>query len=131
MRNPLLENLISILEILSYLYNNQLHDEIQFDFWWSIRRKFENENTEVMLKHFHHTELYISNVGNIEFQNVHRLRARRDGKPRTIKARFVSYKDHEMVRKAAPTLGDKPQYTINQQYPEQIVERRRKLYPKK
>ena len=93
-------------------------------------KEFETENTEAVLKHFLMTELDIKNVADIEFQNVHRLRARKDGKPRNIIGRFTNYKDHEMVRKAASKLKDKPEYTISQQFPEEIVERRRRLYPK-
>ena len=93
-------------------------------------KEFETENTEAVLKHFLMTELDIKNVADIEFQNVHRLRARKDGKPRNIIGRFTNYKDHEKVRKAASKLKDKPEYTISQQFPEEIVERRRRLYPK-
>ena len=41
----------------------------------------ENENTEAALRHFLVTELEMSNVSEIEFQNVHRLKPRSDGKP--------------------------------------------------
>jgi len=52
--------------------------------------------------------------------------ARRDRKPRNIIAKLVSYKGHEKVKK----LKDKPQFSINQQYPMEIVDRRRELFPK-
>jgi len=50
----------------------------------------ENENTETVLKHVLHTELNISNVADINFQNVHRLRQRTDGKPRSIIVTFTN-----------------------------------------
>jgi hypothetical protein len=58
----------------------------------------ETENTEIVLKHFLQTELEITGVEDIEFQNVHRLRTRKDGKPRNIIARFTNYRDHENVK---------------------------------
>ena len=50
----------------------------------------ENENTETVLKHFLHTVLNISNKADINFQNVHRLRQRTDGKSRSIIAKFTN-----------------------------------------
>jgi len=50
----------------------------------------ENQNTETVLKHFVHTDIDISNVSDINFQNVHRLRPRADGKPRSIIAKSIS-----------------------------------------
>jgi len=90
----------------------------------------ETENTEIVLKHFLQTELEITGVEDIEFQNVHRLRTRKNGKPRNIIARFTNYRDHEKVRQAASKLKGKPELTISQQYPPEIGDRRRKLYPK-
>lgn len=49
----------------------------------------ENENTEAVLKYFIHTELYVGNVGDIEFHNVDRLRNRSDGKLRSMIAKFA------------------------------------------
>ena len=34
------------------------------------------------------------------------------------------------MRKAAPKLQGKPQYSVSQQYPTEISKRRQKLYPK-
>jgi hypothetical protein len=56
----------------------------------------ETENTEIVLKHFLQTELEITGVEDIEFQNVHRLRTRKDGKPRNIIARFTNYRDKDV-----------------------------------
>jgi hypothetical protein len=89
----------------------------------------ETENTEIVLKYFLQIELEITGVEDIEFQNVHRLLTRKDGKPRNI-ARFTNYRDHEKVRQAASTLKEKPEFTISQQDPQDIVDRRLKLYPK-
>ena len=72
----------------------------------------------------------ISNVADINFQRVHRIRPRTDGKPRSIIAKFINYKNHETVRKSTPKLQDKPQYSVSEQYSGEISNRRKQLYPK-
>ena len=91
------------------------------------------ENTENVVKKFLVDELLIpeAEVSEFKFQNVHRLGERRDGKERSIIARFTRYSDHERVRSiAAGKLKAKPQFTVYQQYPREIYERRRNLIPK-
>ena len=56
-----------------------------------------NENIE-RVKHSLHIVLDISEVENIDLQNVHRVQS--DGKSRSIIAKFTNYNDHEIVRKA-------------------------------
>ncbi|CAC5396630.1 unnamed protein product [Mytilus coruscus] len=91
----------------------------------------EEEDTETILKNFIKTELDIPDADEIDFQNVHRLRPRRDGKSRNTIARFTHYKDHERVKKVVPQkLKLKPRFTVNQQYPTEISNRRQKLFPK-
>lgn len=91
----------------------------------------ENEDTEAVIKDFLKTELEIPGADTIQFQNVHRLRKRHDGKPRNIIARFTNYRDHETVRKSVPgKLRLKPQYSVNRQYPSEISDRRKALIPK-
>ena len=83
------------------------------------------EETEAVLKEF------IKNADQINFQNVHHLRKNYDGKLRNIIARFTHYKDHERVRKVVPEkFKEKTRYTVNQQYPMEIINRRQNLYPK-
>jgi hypothetical protein len=53
------------------------------------------------------------------------LKARRDRKPKNIIAKFVSYKDHEKVKMAGPKLKEKSQFSIKQQYPMEIADRRK------
>ena len=78
-----------------------------------------------LLTNFIVTQLEID-TSEIKFHNVHRLMARRDRKPRNIIAKFVCNKDHENVKK----LKVKPQFSINQQYPMEIADRRKELFPK-
>ena len=64
------------------------------------------------------------------FQNVHRLRKRTDGKPRSIIARFTNYIDHERVFKRVPeALRGKPYLSVHQQYPAEINTRPKALLP--
>ena len=91
----------------------------------------EKEDTEVVLKIFLKEELDIQVADNIIFQNVHRLRPRTDGKPRSIVARFNRFSDHDRVFKAVPVkLRNKPQFSVHQQYPYEINQRWSKLIPK-
>ena len=70
-------------------------------------------------------ELGIENAGEIEFQNVHRLKPRQDGNPRSIIARFVNYANHQ--KEAPAKLEFKPRYSVYQQ---EITDRRKALVPK-
>jgi len=65
----------------------------------------------------------------IEIERVHRLgRKRDDGKPRPIVVKFLSYQDKEFIHKSAYLLkGTK--FGIAEQFPKEIAETRRKLYP--
>jgi hypothetical protein len=70
----------------------------------------------------------------IEFGNVHRFGSRQNNnngteiKPRPIVARFLYYNDLAYVLECAKRLRGKP-YGINQQFPAEIENRRRSLYP--
>lgn len=89
-----------------------------------------NENTEIVLKQFLQNELDI-NTDSLTFQNVHRLRPRRDNKPRGIIARFTRYSDREKVLEAVPRkLRDKIYISIFQQYPSEIDAHRSASFPK-
>jgi hypothetical protein len=58
-----------------------------------------SENCETTIKNFINKDLGVE--GDVEFQNVHRLRQMFDRKPRNIIAKFTKYTDHEKVRTAA------------------------------
>jgi MoaA/NifB/PqqE/SkfB family radical SAM enzyme len=74
-------------------------------------------------------QLGISDVNGIPFQSVHRLGTRPDGKERSIIARFNWHNDHERVRKAASEkLKNKPAFSVYQQYPREIYNRRNYSY---
>ena len=61
-----------------------------------------NKKEETALTEFLKPELRITNANEIKLQNVHRLRKRTDGKPRSIIVRFTNYTNHTKVFKRAP-----------------------------
>lgn len=88
---------------------------------WEVR----NENTEELLRTFLYQELGIEY--RIEFGNVHRFSHKPRGK-RPIVARFIYHSDLQFVLESAYRLRNTP-YGIRQQFPREIEDNRRKLYP--
>ncbi|VDI41711.1 Hypothetical predicted protein [Mytilus galloprovincialis] len=87
------------------------------------------ENTEETVKNFIKTELGLESK-DINFHVVHRLRPRQDRGPRNILAKFERRKDRNRVLEAAKKeLKQKPQYYVHEQFPVEIIERRRELIP--
>ena len=64
-----------------------------------------------------------------ELQRVHRLGKPASGKTRPIIARFLRYQDREMVLRASFHLRD-PKIKVLEDYPQEIIERRRKQMSK-
>ncbi|CAC5393522.1 unnamed protein product [Mytilus coruscus] len=87
------------------------------------------EDTKIIIQNFISNELSIKK--DIQFGNIHRFgRADKNkGKPRLIVAKFVYFADLRKVLEAGPKLKEKPQFGMNLQFPIEIEERRRKLYP--
>ncbi|XP_021357503.1 uncharacterized protein LOC110453021 [Mizuhopecten yessoensis] len=100
-------------------------DKRQFAFFRNPEND-ANENSETMLKEFIKSEMGVEE--DIEFQVVYRLRKRPDDKPRSMVASFVKRKDRETILKAAPNLRNKV-YSVNEQFPQELNDRRRALYP--
>ena len=71
----------------------------------------------------------IDESNEIEIERAHRLGGKwDDGKPRPIAAKFLRYQDKEYIRKSAYLLkGTK--IGIADQFPKEIAEARKKLYP--
>lgn len=94
-------------------------------------QELEEENTEELLKDFIVKDLEIGK--NIEFHRVHRMgRKFQTGRPRPIVAKFVNFKDREMIRKSAPEklkALNNHKYGVNEQFPKEINDRRKALYP--
>lgn len=87
-----------------------------------------DENTEEKVVEFIKTELAIED--NISFHVVHRLKPKHDRSARSIVAKFEKRKDRNRVLKAAVSkLKNKPQFVVHEQYPIEIIEKRRELVP--
>ena len=91
----------------------------------------EYEDVERTLLHFLETEMGIYRI--IDFHRVHRLgayhRDTQDTNPRPIIAKFEKFKDREFVRsRARETLRGK-RFGIREQFPREIEEKRKLLYP--
>ena len=61
-----------------------------------------NKKEETGLTEFLTPELGITNANEINLQNVHRLRKRTEGKPRSIILGFTNYTNHTKVFKRVP-----------------------------
>ena len=89
-----------------------------------------NENTEAVLADFLREKM---NIRNISFERVHRIRLKspmklKGKKVRPIVAKFTFFKERERVRTSGRRLAG-TDFGMHEQYPEEIEERRRPLYP--
>ena len=91
----------------------------------------EHEDTELILTNFLKDRM---NITDISFERVHRIGRvyqqprGQPARPRTIVAKFTYFKDRERVRKSANRLRG-TNYGIREQYPEEVEQRRKPLYP--
>ncbi|KAK3101321.1 hypothetical protein FSP39_002677 [Pinctada imbricata] len=114
--------------------NGELHESLlemkcrsmKYNLLFSGIAEADGENCENVLKKFLQDELQIEK--EIPFANVHRVGKKVSGKCRAIVAKFIYNKDLVSVKVAAKRLKGK-KFWINEQYPPEIEERRRKLYP--
>ena len=88
------------------------------------------ENAKELIYHFMERELEVENGREIEFQRVHRIGAKKPESSRPIIARFLRFPDREKVFKRALELKDEIDVKLYADYPREIQERRRKLWPR-
>ena len=92
----------------------------------------ENEVCEETIKTFIETELEVEDAQDMTFVNVHRIGKKidpkRNGRPRSIVAKFAYNKDISLVKQSTNKLKGK-HYRVNEQYPEEIEQRRKKTLP--
>ncbi|XP_062574544.1 uncharacterized protein LOC134236388 [Saccostrea cucullata] len=88
-----------------------------------------NEDCEAVVHQFLVNKLKIRDY--ISFERVHRMGKPDEfrTRPRNIVAKFSFYKDREFVRRRAPQKLKHTQIWINEQFPPEIEEKRKKLYP--
>lgn len=91
-----------------------------------------DENPEETIKTFIHKELKLPlvTVNSIGFHRVHRIGGKRPDsrRPRPIVAKFVSFKQKEQVKKQGRELKG-TNFGVNDQFPKEILDRRRALFP--
>ena len=85
-----------------------------------------DEDTEYKLRRFIYNELRIDH--RIDFGNVHRFGRRTGGKPRPIVAKFLHHKDLRLCLNRANNLRG-TQFGISEQFPSEVEDRRKQLYP--
>ena len=92
-------------------------------------RDYPNEDTETSLRLFLADEMNIHY--DIPFDRVHRLGKFDSTKiyPRPIIAKFERFRDRERVRLAAPAALRGKDYGVREQFPAEIENKRRELYP--
>lgn len=86
----------------------------------------DHENTEEVLRDFMARNLDIDH--QVEFTSVHRFGKKNKKRARPIVAKFIYQCDLDQVLKSAKKLKGKP-FQINQQFPEEIEQARKSLYP--
>jgi hypothetical protein len=87
---------------------------------------WDREDTEGVLRDFLAKQLGIDEF--LEIANVHRLGKQYKDKPRAIIAKFIYQRDIDYILKSAPKLKGKS-YFINRQFPSEIEQARKSLYP--
>ena len=88
------------------------------------------EDSAELIYRFMERELEVDDARNIEFQRVHRIGAKKQGTSRPIIARFLRFPDRERVFRRALELKDDIDVKVYADYPKEIQERRRKLWPR-
>lgn len=88
------------------------------------------DNPESLIKNFMTTHLRLppDTVQNITFHRVHRLGKQSDNRPRPIIAKFEHFQQKELVKSKGKELKGTT-FRLNDQYPREINERRKILYP--
>ena len=87
------------------------------------------QQTEIIISDFIKNKLQINE--DIPLQVAHRLKRRRDGRPRSIVAKFERRKDRERVLRAVKTgILNGTNLSVNEQFPAAISQRRQELLPK-
>ncbi|XP_061587527.1 NACHT, LRR and PYD domains-containing protein 3-like [Cololabis saira] len=91
-----------------------------------------DEDPEAAVHDFirNHLKLPEDMANSITFHRVHRLGGRRSEaqRPRPIVAKFEHFKQKELVRRRGPQLRGLP-FSVNDQFPREILDRRRVLFP--
>ena len=117
---------------LLYLQSQSMRNNLIF----SRLPETENENTEQsenIVRGFFVEKLKMSEdvVRDIKFERVHRIGTKQRGSTvtRNIVAKFSAFKDRETVKRQRANLRG-TNFSVFEQYPREINEKRKKLFPK-
>ena len=142
LENSVLRNEISVLttkhdqmkEELLELKARSMQENLLF-FGLGEPPRGQKDSCEMMLRDFLKCQLQIADdrADAIVFDRVHRLgKPKYDPRsnPRPIVAKFENFPDREVVRKAGIELNKRRNgFSVREQFPPEIEERRKKLYP--
>ena len=95
-------------------------DETQNESW---------EDTETKVVNFMKNELKIDNANSAMLDRAHRIGKKIPDKSRNIVVKFASSHDKSRIFQNIKNLGQKKQYSIQEQFPQEIQERRKRLWP--
>ncbi|XP_061164517.1 uncharacterized protein LOC133173550 [Saccostrea echinata] len=116
---------VELQESITDLRSRSMRDNLVF---CGIPEK-RNENCETVLRNFlkHKMKIY----DYISFERVHRMGKydEYNTKPRNIVAKFSFFQDREYIRTQALRKLKGTHVWVNEQYPPEVEERRKKLYP--
>ena len=88
----------------------------------------DESSVEYTLRGFLSKEMKVDG-DKYDFSRVHRMGARKPGKPRAIVAKFERFKEREEVKYSARVLAG-THFGVNEQVPKEWADRRKKLMPK-
>ncbi|XP_061178382.1 uncharacterized protein LOC133187025 [Saccostrea echinata] len=115
----------NLRESMIDLKARSMRDNLIFSGIWEEK----NEDTEAVLQEFIHRKF--KHYYEISFERVHRVGKWNEFNeyPRNIVAKFSFFKDREFIRTRAPQKLSGTHVWVNEQYPTEIEEKRKKLYP--
>ena len=109
------------------LQSREMRDNLLF-YNFKEERGESDQHCREKLYRLMENELAVQNARDIQFHRVHRVDRFNRSKTRPIVAKFAFYPDRERVLAAAKNL-EGTTYSIGQQFPKEIQDRRRRLVP--
>ena len=87
------------------------------------------EDTEKKVVQFMKDQLKIDDANEAMLDRAHRIGKKIPEKHRNIVVKFASSHDKSQIFKNIKNLAEKKQYSIQEQYPQEVQERRKRLWP--
>ena len=88
------------------------------------------QDTENKVKNFMKNEMKIEDTESLMVDRAHRMGTKVADKPRNIVVKFTSSKSKDKIFKNVKNLAGKKQFSVQEQLPQEIQERRNRLWPK-